>query len=198
MDRRRLLLGGAALTGTAWVAPSIVGIDRVAAATGSAGSVITASTGVTILDPPPASMALNVIESDTTTFVVAESECTVLPSDIVVNRASPGTFNGDSNELAVIPAGTAVCSFYVSADRATNGNLVGSLTFATPILGLIYELPQFQATTPILGIPGMAYPTENGAYIERNDDFVLSTFTVEWNFYMGGVWSDVMRVVIAC
>ena len=67
-----------------------------------------------------------------------------------------------------------------------------------PILGLIYERTQFQATTPVLGIPTLTYPTNNGAFIEGNDDFVLSTFTIEWDFSMGGVWSDVMRVVVAC
>ena len=71
-------------------------------------------------------------------------------------------------------------------------------TFANPILGLIYERPQFQATTPILGIPTLTYPTPNGAFIEGNDDFVLSTFTVEWDLAVGGVWSDVMRAIVAC
>ncbi len=198
IDRRRLLLGGAALTGATWVAPAVLALDHVAAATGSLGSVITGSSGVTFLDPPPASMALNVLESDVTTFVVAESECTVLPNDIVVNRSTPGSFSGNSNELTVIPAGTAVCSFFVSADRANSGSLIGSLTFANPILGLIYEVPQFNATTPVLGVPGMTYPTPNGAFIEGNDSFVLSTNSVEWTLAMGGVWSDVMRVVIAC
>ena len=198
LNRRRLVLGGVALSGTAWVAPSIVALDRVAAATGSAASLIAASRGVTILDPPPPSFALNVVESDTTTHVIAESPCTILPRDIVVNRSTPGSFNGGSNELTVIPAGTAVCSFYVHPDRATNGGLQGGLEFATPILGLIYERPQFDATTPILGVPGLDYPAPNGAFAEPHDLFELSANTVTWDVRMGGVWADVMRVIVAC
>ncbi len=198
VNRRSFLAGGAALSSAIWVAPSVASIDRIAAASGSAESLIIDSTGVTILDPAPSNMALNAFESDITTFVVPESGCVTLPTNIVVNRQTPGSFDGGSNELVTITAGTSVASFYIHADLANSGSLLGSLTFSSAILGLIYEAPQFQATTPILGCPGITYPTPAGAFIETNDDFVLTTNTISWNFAMGGVWSDVMRVIVAC
>ena len=194
-SRRSMVVGGTATAVTAWVTPSILTLDSVAAASGSSLG-ITASTAVTLLDPAPASVRRNVMQSDTSTFVFAEPGCT-LTSDLVVNRQTPGTFNGNSNELAVIPAGTSVCSYIVHADRATNGTVSGSLTFAEPILGLIYEQPQFDASN-YLGFPTTTYPIENGEFIENNDDFVLSTNTVQWSMSMGGIWSDTMRVITAC
>ena len=190
-----MLQGSVAL----WAAPVVRQFDVVAAAAPSVPPpVIVSSTGITVLDPPPSSIDVNAMESDTTTWVIAEAECVTLTSDVVVNRASDGAFSGNSNEFAIIPAGTTVSSWIINADRATSGNIVGSITFSNDIVGLIYEAPEFAATTPTFEVVGMTYPSANGAFVEGNDSFILSGSTLDFDLTMGGNWSDVIRVLVAC
>ena len=42
----------------------------------------------------------------------------------------------------------------------------------------------------------MTYPTANGAFVEGNDDFTLAGNTLDFELYMGGNWSDVIRVLV--
>lgn len=144
---------------------------------------------------------MNNFEDDTTTYVVAEADCTILPGGIVVNRSTPGMFNasGPGTEQTTLPAGTAVCSFYVHADRATTGNLSGSLTFANPIEGIIYKKNEFDDTTPLLGI-GITYPTPATAFLERDDDLTLSAdrLTLSWSMQINGNFMEAMRILVAC
>ena len=202
IDRRRLLLGGSVVGATAWVAPSILSIDRVSAATGSLGSLITASQGVTILSPPYPDFTMNNFEDDTTTYVVPEAECTILPGGIVVNRSTPGIFDGSGpgTEQTTLPAGTAVCSFYVHADRDSTGNLSGSLTFTSQIVGVIYKKNEFDDTTPLLGIPGVTYPNPATAFLERDDTLTFSAdrLTLSWSLQINGNFMEAMRILVAC
>jgi len=196
-SRRTLLLGGSAIAATTWIAPSVLTIDRVAAATASGGTCIVGSVGVTYYDPPPPSVEINALESNTTASVFAEGACVTLPNDIVVNRSTNGTFQGNSNQGSVIPSGTAVQTFIINGDRSTNGRLNGSITFNQPILGLIYRRDQFNATS-FLEAPGTAYPNVNAAFLEPSDRLTLATDTVTWELRMGGIWSDMIRVIVAC
>lgn len=190
-----MLVGSAAL---AWTAPQVISMPAVAAATGSGVPIIVSTTGTTLLDPPPTSVVQNVTESDTTTWLILEQQCVTLTSDVIVNRQTPGIFDGNSNELAVIPAGTMVSSFLLNADRATNGSLSGSIEFSAPILGLIYEKAQFDASNADVGLASITYATSAGAYVEGNDDFTLSSTTLDWTLVMAGHWSDLVRILVEC
>ncbi len=194
--RRRLTLAGGAVAASTWVAPSVLTLDRAAAASPS-GSGLIGMTGVTFYDPPPASVAMNVLQSDATASAFAESPCTVLTSALRVNRATPGSFGGGSNESALIPVGMSVCSWYLNADRSSNGRLQGSMTFSAPILGLIYLGGQLSSSS-WMEIPGTTYPSASGHPFEGNDSLTLSTNTVTWDAYMGGTYSDGMRIITAC
>lgn len=177
----------------------VLSLDHIAAASGSSvTNLIAGSTGVTILDPPPLSLEQNVIQSNNTTFLVPETDCFVLPSNVTVNIASDGTFLGGVNEGVVIPAGTAVCSFLLVADRSSNGTLSGSVTFTEDILGLIGLRPQFDASTPIFQLPNLTYPSASGVFLENNDDLTLTGSTLSWDMFMGGGFADAMRIIVEC
>ena len=195
VGRRSLIKGSTAV----WLAPSVVTFAAVSTAMGSTPRpFIVSSQNVLLLDPPPPSIKRNFMESDTGTFVFQESTCAPLAQDLVVDRASDGTFNGATSEGATIPAGTLVGTFIVNVDRATSGSLTGSLTFSDPILGLSYRRPSFEAGTQQFALPGLCYPTLTGTYFEGNDDLTLAGDTFAWDAQMGGIWADVARVIVAC
>ena len=181
-----------------WATPVVRQLPVLPAAAGSTSPSVVSMTGTTLIDPPPPSVEMNVIQSNTTTWLIAEQECVTLSSAVTVNRVTNGSFNGGSNEMATIPAGTTLSSFLLNADRSSNGDLVGSISFSSPIIGLIYELPQMTASNPTLGVSGMVYPTQTAAYVETNDDFTLSGGTLTWDMAMGGAYSDLVRILVEC
>ena len=159
------------------------------------GTRITDSSGVTIIDPP-SNIDMNSIQSDSTTHVIEEG-CTVLDRDVEVTRSRNGSFTTLANQRSTIRAGTSICSYYVSADRASNGRLRGSLTFSSEILGIIYFGPEV-LDSHFLGVPGTSYPQSLAAFLEgRPDKIVLTDNSVSWNAQMGGAFSDAMRVIVA-
>ena len=122
-----------------------------------------------------------------------------LPANVTVNRSTPGSFGGGNNQQSTIAANTAVRSYYVNIDRASSGSLEGSITFDSQILGLIYRRTELAASAAMFEFPGTSYPGDIiGPPFENSDDLTLSTNTVTWDAFMGGVWSDVMRVIVAC
>lgn len=188
------------LAATAWIAPSIISFDQVAAQVGSGTPEIPVlGMGAVWFDPPPPNLAVGAIESDTDTPVFLESPCVVLTQPITVNRSTAGVFNGNSNQNTPVPAGTAVTSYFVQGDRDNiPGFLTGSMTFTNQtILGLIYETAQFNATS-FLEFPGTNY-----AYgpAEGNDNMTLDLTpganTVTWNLRFGGA-TDQIRVITSC
>lgn len=198
--RRQLLASSAALAGTVWVTPSIVALDRVAAQTGSGVPEIPfLANGAVWADPPPTNLAIGATESDTDSPVFLEAGCEVLANPIVVNRSTAGSFNGNSNEATVIPAGTAIASYFVHGDRDNiPGFLTGSMTFANQmILGLIYETAQFNATS-FLEAPAVNYvygPAEGNDNMTL--DLTAGANTVTWNLRFGGA-TDQIRVITTC
>ena len=198
-----MLASTAALSATIWVAPSVVALDRVAAATPSDDSceVPTVYNGGIWLDPPPTDLSIGgPLDSNTNTFVFAETPAPVtLANDLLVDRTTAGSFNGNSNQNATIPAGTTICSYYVHGDRLdNNGNLTGALTFAnSTIIGLIYEDTTFNASS-FLRVPGTTYV--NGP-MESNDlmtlDLTPGANTLTWNMRFGPVL-DQIRVITSC
>ena len=198
--RRHLLASSAAVAATAWVAPSVITLDRVAAAAVSGTAEIPQlGPGAAWFDPAPPNLAVGAVESDTETPVFLEVSCFELDAPIVVNRSTAGAFNGNSNQNTVIPAGTRIASYFAHGDKLTiPGRLTGSMTFTSQtILGLIYETAQFNATS-FLEIPGTNY-VYGGA--EGGDNMTLALTpganTVTWDLNFGPV-TDQIRVITTC
>ena len=198
--RRGFVKGGAVMAGATWAAPTIVGLDPVAAATPSATcEVPIMSNGAVYLAAPPASLAEGgVLDSNDETYVFHEQGPVELLAPLAVNRVSAGSFNGSSNENATIPAGTMVCSYYVHADRLDDrGRLSGQMTFpSATILGLIYRNAQLSASA-FLQNPSTAYSVGG---TEGSDNLAMAlapNSTVAWDMRFGG-HLDQIRVIVAC
>ena len=201
VQRRRVIAGGAALGATAWVAPSVLTLDRVGAAVGSCiAETPTVGNGAVLIDPPPTIQeGTPGLDSNTNTWVWLEQEAVVLMAPLTVNRVTDGTFNGGSNENATIPTGTQIASYYVHGDRLDdNGNLTGSLNFANAsIIGLIYRTAELNASS-FLRAPGTTYfngPSEGGDTMGLS--VVPGASDLRWNFRFGPAL-DGIRVIISC
>lgn len=198
-----MLTSSAAVAATAWVAPVVVGFDRVAAATPSDTSceVPVVSNGAAWLAAPPPTLAVGgPLESDVNTFVFSETPAPVtLAADLLVDRTTAGSFNGNSNQNATVAAGTTICSYFVHGDKDTlPGLLFGQLMFATStIVGLIYENATFSASS-FLEAPATAYVYGG---MESTDDMGLDLTpganTLRWSMLFGG-HVDQIRVITAC
>ncbi len=189
------------MTAAAWATPSVLALDRVAAASPSEECEIPAlSNGAVLQDPAPASTAEGgPMDSNTNTFVWYETGPIELTAPLTVNRVTAGNFNGGSNEAVVIPAGTWICSFYAHGDRLDDaGALTGAMTFAkAEIVGLIYRNAELNASS-FLEAPGTAYVY---GPMETNDTMTMTltpgAHTISWNMLFGP-HLDQIRVITAC
>lgn len=195
ISRRGAIKGSTAI----WLVPSVVSFGAVATAMGSGiEPTIIATTNFDVLDPPPPSIKRNQLASNTDGFIFQESGCVALGTDVIVNRASDGTFAGDISESATIPAGTLAASFLVVFDRTARGRVVASVTFSNDILGLAYLPAEFAASTSEFALTGLCYPTDDGEYFEGSDTLVLSGNTLEIDSFVNATFNDVVRVIVAC
>lgn len=201
VERRTLLTGGAALGATAWAAPSVLTFDRLAAAVGSCvADVPVASDGAVLIGPPPnMNEGTPGLDSNTNSFVWLESEAEILDNDLIVNRTVAGSFNGGSNENAVIPAGTEIASYMIHGDRLDdNGFLQGTVTFPNAmILGLIYRTTQLNASN------FLSSPTTvgNPQAMETGDTMILDLTpganSISFRMRFGPALDNI-RVIISC
>lgn len=147
ITRRRALIGGAATAGV-WVAPSVIGLDRIAAATPSAGySVIYSEdfqagigvpgvaswSSIATADPTPTRRILGRFTNDTVTLRVAlpPHECLQICFDLFVNDS----WDGDTPSIYSGPD-----RFGFGIDGTTIWNEAYTLTNA-PAGGTITEGP---------------------------------------------------------
>jgi len=199
LSRRQVVGAGSSIAATAWVAPSVLALDRVAAATGSElcehPQVFAPASWE---DPPPLDLDKDTgIASNDTTWVFFEQGPIALEKDIEVNRVTEGSFNGKSEEKVDLLEGTVVCSHYVHANRLDDTDTplpTGTLTFPTAtILGLIYRSGELKKSD-FLEAAGTNYDYHNA---EEEDLFTWSGGSLSWSFVPG---NDVrgIRILTAC
>ena len=152
-------------------------------------------TGAMTVAPIPNDISTDQFESNTLTYIFAEKQNVLLTADLRVNRALPANFNGLQVADTVIPAGTLVSSYYIHQDIIGVGSirLEGSVTFAQPILGLIYQYG-YMASDPILSSAGTVYGIDRQLEEPDTISWAGNTLTTSWNTTTG---SDNMRVIIA-
>ena len=136
---------------------------------GVAYAHISSSTGsVAYLSSPPASVRLNALESATQVQAFDERQGVTLASavavDALVTNTSTFPMNSVStfpNGSATVPATTVVDSHLIHSDipqsgRPTNAR-TATLTFSTPILGVVASTSRLAATDAALGSPTTQY-----------------------------------------
>lgn len=198
-SRRELLQAGASVAAAAWVAPSVLSLDRVsAAAPSSLCEVPIMGNGAAWTDTPPASLAEGgPLDSNTNTFVFAEQGPVLLTADLDVNRTTAGTFSGSNNGSGTIPSGTWICSYFVHGDRLDdNGILTGSMTFTNAtILGIIYRNPELNSSSAFLERSDVTYVY---GPMEGNDSMTFDGGgTLSWSMRFGP-HLDQIRVITSC
>jgi hypothetical protein len=172
-----------------------------AAAPSRAGVVVTGQ--LTVVAPPP-SVQKGADQSSTTAIIFQERSGFTLPSNVAVDVTAPGTSNsgnGYTPSPGTVALGTSVDVWFIHSDPPGNvsTNYVGTVTFDTPILGIIDTIPGLNDTDASLGHPGTSYPTglANRA-LETPDTLTLSANdrTISFNFTTSSAVDEV-RILVA-
>jgi PKD repeat protein len=140
---------------------------------GSAHGVISGTSGAVTKIAPPASVNHpGVLDSLTTTYAFDEQQGVTLASALAVDIVTPGHYDATTSLVnASIPIGTTIDSHFFASARLpqTTGQLIGTLTFPSDILGVIVRRGKMN-TSNVLGAPGTSYTTST-----INNDFELSS-----------------------
>ncbi len=130
--------------------------------------------GAVVQVPPPASVLVGDQESDTDIIAFNEQQSVLLGMPLAVNISSPGLYD-ESSALTpgVIDAGAVVDSHFLHFDPTSIGPVQrqGSVTFTTPILGVIVLGPELSASDEVLGWPATMYPTDRNLWPHRGLEF---------------------------
>jgi hypothetical protein len=169
----------------------------------AAASIISTTGDVTYLPSPPASVQFNQLESNSQVFAFQEQADFTLPSLLPVDATDPGTYSklSDIPLPSVIPGGTVVNSYYLSADpdlpllSLGYALFSGSLTFSPgeSIVGIEFLEPSLILGELEVGASGTAYPPppvgfglelSNLVVLAGNDSFTISgdrrTLSLDW------------------
>ncbi len=165
VSRRRAVAAFAATTAAVWTAPSVLSLDRVAAAAGSnAAPTVSGDAMLGTLAAGESLRPESVQYSSNTNFYVFDEQSTTLTSPQT-------TDSGD-----VLPVGTVICSHLIhwSPASGTTG-VVGNVSFSGTIVGYDWTDGTLAATDAQWGIPGVNY----GVGLRRmewpgNDDVIFT------------------------
>jgi len=153
---------------------------------GGGNQALNVTGSITELNPRPQTVVPNQShESDTEIFGFVEREGYVLPAPLKVDITQPGVYDSSyGSTSSTIAEGTPVDSYYLKFDPVGSNNRTitdGSITFSSPIIGVIVTDQTLKASDPILGNTDTAYPSnqrargfENGAERIRLSDDMLT------------------------
>ena len=167
--------------------------------------VVSISGATTLLDPAPASVATDVLESDTEIFLFVERQNSPLSSNLAAVLASPGlSFSGTAlPSTAIISAGTAVDSYLFHADKVGSAGAItvsGTASFDSDILAVIVRTGTLAASDPVIGSPTTAYSTATNRGLENVDDVVTISSdlrSIEVQFFHGQVEDEIRVITVA-
>jgi hypothetical protein len=166
---------------------------------------ITAISGDVTIVPAPPTVEFSV-GTGAESWVFTEQENVVLTSSLAVDVAVPGTYgnykNLPSSAAGSIAAGTPVDSFYLHSYNLSNlsgTDYSGSITFATPILG-VEGLDNSLVASNFLGSPTTKYySTSQGQgfeFLTNIDSFTWSGDTITFSNETFNA-SDDLRIITA-
>lgn len=172
---------------------------------------VVSTTGVVQISPPASVKAEQSVNNQAAQWFFERT--TTLTSDLNVDILTPGTFNTTNpTALGAIAAGTAIESYFFTADQTgtTQRIYTGSLTFSSPILGLLLlngdSTSRLHLSDAILGLSTTEYDSanpSNGLFDGRatNSQFESVTLsadrrTLSFDLSVGN-FSDQIRIVTA-
>ncbi len=173
LSRRRVISAFAATTATAWVTPSVIGFDAVAAAVGSTvvAPTVTGDAIVATLASGESLRPESVQYSSNSDFwVFQECSATLATAETVQS--------GDT-----LPAGVEITSYLVHWSPASgSANVAGTVTFPGTILGYDWGESELLGGDAQWGVPGVLYGSGlrkmewNGTGTNDNLTFTLPNF----------------------
>jgi hypothetical protein len=171
---------------------------------GTATADIIGTTGAIDIISSPPSVKPGQLTSNTNIFTFQEQSRLSLPTSVAVDITSAGTYASNASLTpGTIAAGTLVQSYFLHTDTASGSQMFdGSVTFSTPILGVMVLSATLSNSDSTLGAPGTTYPTndsQRGLELSSDQDHVtlssdLTTLTVHF-FTHGNV--DEVRILTA-
>ncbi len=168
---------------------------------GYASASIVGSTGPVVMIAAPTSVVPGASVNTTDGQVFTEVQNDTLAANLSVDATNPGTYSNGGGVGGTIAAGTAVNSYFVLFDSGGAGVTYPTvtLTFSTPILGVIFTDANLNASDAILGNPGTTYPTGVAARGQEGGDSTAisaSGFTVTLNDTTSSPGDDI-RIITA-
>jgi hypothetical protein len=164
------------------------------------------SSGAVQLIPAPPSVQQGALESDTQIQLFSERRGVSLASSVAVDITAPGSYTSAVGLTSgTVSAGTLVDSYYLHADPVGISQNIGQMqagtvTFPTPVLGVIVLDPELTGSDAALGMSGTLYPA-SGRALELGsptDTAILSadrrTLTLQLSNSSG---TDDVRVITA-
>jgi hypothetical protein len=172
---------------------------------GTAEAGIISTTGaIDVLTSPPLSLKLGGLTSNTELFTFQESSNLTLSQNIPVDVTTAGTYQSKGSLTpGTISAGTEVDSYFLHSQPVNQPQVYfGSITFSSPILGLIVTGLGLDTTDALLRAAGTTYPTGNvgrGLELSPTEDYVspssdLKTLSVHFTTHDD---IDEVRVITA-
>jgi hypothetical protein len=174
------------------------------AATSASSLASVVVTGDVSVVAPPLSVEKGADVTPRKAILFQERSAFALPSLIRVDVSAPGTSDGGSNwkpSPSFVPRDTVADIWFLHTDPRNDRSTeyIGTITFDTPILGIIDTQAKLDETDPILGNPGTTYPTGLAARdLEGPDTFTLSADrrTISFDFVTAGA-VDEIRILAA-
>jgi hypothetical protein len=130
----------------------------------SGASVVTVG-GQVVLVSPPAVLEKGIDSSVFDIHMFTERTAFTLPQSLPVDITPGGTFpqrwkTGDPTSPSTVAAGTPIDSYLMCSNPPSDApsyNYVATVTFSTPILGVMITGSTIETTDPIVGAPGTSY-----------------------------------------
>src|SRR5258708_459648 len=129
-----------------------------------ASASIIGTTGNVLVTAPPDSVVKGQDVNAVDALAFDEQSSVTLGGALVVDIISPGVYTSKVGmPFGSIAGGTTVSSYYIHMDPGIGGHAVysGSITFSTPILGIIVLDAGFRTSDAIVGNIGTIYPETN-------------------------------------
>lgn len=173
----------------------------------TANAAIIGVSGPIVLIPPPPSVNVNVLQSDTQAVAFDEQQNVVLANPLAVDITTQGNFGTQASLTpGTIAAGTTVSSHFVHYDPVT-GSFVhgvqvngGVIRFDHRIVGIITTGGNLDSSDSVVGVGGTTYPTgfaKRGLLLDpfEGDNLTVACDTLTLNALYAGEDTAQLRVI---
>lgn len=160
-----------------FVADSSLFSTQLASLAGVAGL----SKSLVLLNEPPRSVKFNELILPDQACLFRE-QTLFTDREVAVSQAAPGIYDSKNlPEVATIPAGTKLTTYFLHAQNSHNRPVSGHVTFEGTIVALASSSADLSLTDACFGHPGVLYPTSTGddpnagargTFFKESSDFI--------------------------